>query len=898
MTKEKYPMQYQQKFNFEDAGSSTQNREEEPVTKEQNNVATDTSLPPPTEASAPQLVRPDRQITYDAAPHYDWPDPQELHDYDTITVDRVVADIDGPAHRFKICRGDTVEAFFSQSKTELGEVVGISHANSEVCVRFRENSDGIWFPVGTIYPAPEPEPVTPSVKNGKQLSEVVSELNERHAPENGWSEKDRVPDTTPYTFAEFKELWKTRGSGLTYTQYVETFNRIAASEESIKEELKSTYNAKQLKAIASNLYDFHAKSNTKAANAESIYQKMLGFFLLDGSVSFAMGESYTEAVKKKVRAVTETDFNEHFERIAKKEAQREQALTNPQNLNDYHLLVQEKGEDALTDEQLAEMDRMYADITRENRAKATPSTVRQFESEELSEVGFSIKEGYHSKRNCKLWIVQLDRRIDKEPFDELRIKAKMLGGWYSSFVKDQAGFQFLDEDTATRFTELLNGDADRTDVLEKRKSRKEQTASERLHELADNLFERAEERIEASNNAKQNTARRADIQAGVRGNAFADQALARSLHSVAEALSTGKAQYLDGVRHKTHLETLDTVLYLAKWKRIREIRKAENENEYGYGLRVREEEEKPIGEQDVRFAEYPLPYLYKRHIEEAINACEDKRGMKMISNRMRKRIGRESDGYIEFQNESDIEQLRDFISRAKATGFDTTWLESGAEKYGRLQRAGIRNVREFRSALREYLPHKASVRGDDPVLIAERELIGKDLPGFFPTPRPVIEQMLEHAQIEPHNRVLEPSCGKGDIVTYINEQHPQAIVTAIEQNRTLADVLATKGIDAEFADFLQHSGSYDRIVMNPPFEKGQDIDHVRKASELLAPGGRLVSVVSEGPFFRSDSKATEFRQWADEQGAESYELADDAFKGAEAFRETGVRTRLVVIDKD
>jgi hypothetical protein len=59
---------------------------------------------------------------------------------------------------------------------------------------------------------------------------------------------------------------------------------------------------------------------------------------------------------------------------------------------------------------------------------------------------------------------------------------------------------------------------------------------------------------------------------------------------------------LDGIAHKTHLETLDTVLNLAKWARIRAIRKAENENEYGYGQRVQEEEEKPIGEEDVRFA--------------------------------------------------------------------------------------------------------------------------------------------------------------------------------------------------------------------------------------------------------------------------------------------------------
>src|SRR5260370_113585 len=36
---------------------------------------------------------------------------------------------------------------------------------------------------------------------------------------------------------------------------------------------------------------------------------------------------------------------------------------------------------------------------------------------------------------------------------------------------------------------------------------------------------------------------------------------------------------------------------------------------------------------------------------------------------------------------------------------------------------------------------------------------------------------------------------------------------------------------------------FDRIVMNPPFTQGQDIKHVRRALEWLAPNGILVSVM-------------------------------------------------------
>jgi hypothetical protein len=90
--------------------------------------------------------------------------------------------------------------------------------------------------------------------------------------------------------------------------------------------------------------------------------------------------------------------------------------------------------------------------------------------------------------------------------------------------------------------------------------------------------------------------------------------------------------------------------------------------------------------------------------------------------------------------------------------------------------------------------------------------------------------------------------------------------------------------------------TYDRIVMNPPFERGQDMVHVRRAYEAnLAPGGRLVAITSEGPFFRSDKQATEFRAWLESVGGQSERLPAGSFRGSDAS--TDVATRLVVIDK-
>lgn len=166
--------------------------------------------------------------------------------------------------------------------------------------------------------------------------------------------------------------------------------------------------------------------------------------------------------------------------------------------------------------------------------------------------------------------------------------------------------------------------------------------------------------------------------------------------------------------------------------------------------------------------------------------------------------------------------------------------------------------------------------------------------GFFPTPKPVVTKMLELADIEPGMRVLEPSAGKGDIADAIRDAGVE--VDTVEIVPRLRDLLEAKGHKLVGDDFLKHNGRYDRIVMNPPFERGQDIEHVQRAFDLLKPGGRVVAVMSEGAFFRNDKKATAFREWLESNGGTSEQM-DAAFAGSDAFRRTGVKTRLVTIDK-
>ena len=85
----------------------------------------------------------------------------------------------------------------------------------------------------------------------------------------------------------------------------------------------------------------------------------------------------------------------------------------------------------------------------------------------------------------------------------------------------------------------------------------------------------------------------------------------------------------------------------------------------------------------------------------------------------------------------------------------------------------------------------------------------------------------------------------------------------------------------------------DVFVMNPPFSHGQDIDHVLHAYKYLGEGGRIVAIMAEGTFYRSDKKATQFRSWFDEVCGQAEKLPDDTFKESGA----NVKTRLVTIDK-
>lgn len=142
--------------------------------------------------------------------------------------------------------------------------------------------------------------------------------------------------------------------------------------------------------------------------------------------------------------------------------------------------------------------------------------------------------------------------------------------------------------------------------------------------------------------------------------------------------------------------------------------------------------------------------------------------------------------------------------------------------------------------------------------------------GYFPTPPALVARLIELAGLEFGQQVLEPSAGQGAIADAILaagiSKNDLYLVEILPEN---VAVLESKGYSypkLSHGDFLMTGflpTGFDRIVMNPPFERQQDIDHITHAMSLLKPGGRLVSVMAAGVTFREDRKASAFRAMFD-----------------------------------
>jgi protein-L-isoaspartate O-methyltransferase len=163
-------------------------------------------------------------------------------------------------------------------------------------------------------------------------------------------------------------------------------------------------------------------------------------------------------------------------------------------------------------------------------------------------------------------------------------------------------------------------------------------------------------------------------------------------------------------------------------------------------------------------------------------------------------------------------------------------------------------------------------------------------PQLFPTPPQLADLVVGLAEVGVGEglRVLEPSAGTGNLIAAVRQFNALCPIVAVEHSVALADALRARysgSVDTRCADFLECGdlGTFDRIVMNPPFANGADIKHIEHARKMLKPGGRLVAICANGPRQQEKLKP-QVSQWVD--------LPPDVF----AEQGTSVNTALVIID--
>lgn len=160
--------------------------------------------------------------------------------------------------------------------------------------------------------------------------------------------------------------------------------------------------------------------------------------------------------------------------------------------------------------------------------------------------------------------------------------------------------------------------------------------------------------------------------------------------------------------------------------------------------------------------------------------------------------------------------------------------------------------------------------------------------GFFPTPEPLARELVKLSGLQQGDTVLEPEAGVGGLALICAEIVGVENVACYEIQSKNCDVLRAKGLQVVEVDFLKVQPTFkvSKIVMNPPFERQADIDHVLHAYQFLEPGGTLAAIMSLGVTFRTNAKTVRFRDFLSSMNAKIVVNEVGAFKASGTMTQT------------
>ncbi|MBO9483807.1 LPD38 domain-containing protein [Salinisphaera sp. G21_0] len=755
------------------------------------------------------------------------------------------------------------------------------------------------------------EPTPP--KGSKPQTESQSEQKSEGQPAKQEAGQ-RTPDWSKATINEaFDGISSMMDGEMSFPEYQALAQGITGNIDGLRAEFASMTKNKIFGRMGRYFAAFH-RDDKKGALVESALETVLNSLKVgkrtsDGPISFEQVIRGEDRIQKRIDAinkVTEDDYKAYLEDRKKQEAEakqkneeRQKALDNPETLEEYQYFIERKGEDALNPDQMEQLDAL---ITEKRLNKEQEADEKKAEVSGVSgDTAYTTAETTHAKKGIPLFVASLDGRVEREQFNELRNKAKALGGWYSGFNKNGAipGFQFESDDTRQQFINVLAGEMESSNKLEQKKQTAQEKRLEKLRQMAGEFEQGGEQALNADR--KTNTAKRAREAASAWRAAENSIKHGRLLRQIAEATEAGMVKLLSRINANTQLEELLSIRNRLKWNAVwkssdlveREPGSADN-YQWKEGVTVN---------QIVADANFDLR-VWTSKVKDLLEAMSETKGYKQAAKGMLKAIENYQEDYIDLNHPAlwrHIDKLKTFARENRGASSRLQWeAEAVYEpflKQHRLAQMGITDGASLRFALRELYEVEKGVEAvkRDRLKEMELDLVGRKYPGFFPTPDATIDTLLDHADIQPGMSMLEPSSGKGDIAHRMREANPDGEITVIEIQKGLRDFLEARGFQPEGVDFLEHEGQYDRIVMNPPFEEGQDMVHVQHAYSQLKPGGRLVSVMSATSGDRQRKQDQAFKEWVEDNGGVFEPLPEGSFKSS--FRPTGVNTKVLIMDK-
>ena len=191
---------------------------------------------------------------------------------------------------------------------------------------------------------------------------------------------------------------------------------------------------------------------------------------------------------------------------------------------------------------------------------------------------------------------------------------------------------------------------------------------------------------------------------------------------------------------------------------------------------------------------------------------------------------------------------------------------------------------------------------------------------FYPTPQKLVKKMVEKAENELkmyHKggyKILEPSAGTGNIVEVVKESFPNSSIDCFEiddnirailkenlkvwneRNKNLYSNVKYGDLNIVGEDFLntqEYFGSYNLIIMNPPFDNGDR--HLMKAIQMQEKfGGKVICLLNAETIKNPYSNIRQDLIKLIEKHNGDIEYIKNAFSDAE--RKTDVEVALITIN--